>query len=175
MSEVLSFSNSLSNFSFTTALVFDIGIPNSRWFRATIGKEWVMVFYPDDNSITRDVIVPGDTIYVAGIVDNPKDGLCNKKANCAPLALQYPGFKRAAEKRVSEAACTTGCPVKRPEPQPTPSPQPSPASVRITLSDADTLDFLQRYVASHRLRGRSAMSQAATAILREACLEAAMV
>jgi hypothetical protein len=99
MSENLSFGDNKSNFSFTRALVFSPGKPGSNWFKATVGDLLVMVFYPDDGSITGDMIQPGDTLYIAGVKDMEVSGSCDKKANCAPLALQIDAFKNAVRYR----------------------------------------------------------------------------
>ena len=99
MSDNLSFTNNKSNFAFVRALVFSPGKPGSNWFKATVGDSLVMVFYPDDASITADMIQPGDTINIAGVKDMEVAGSCDKKANCAPFALQIDAFKNAVRYR----------------------------------------------------------------------------
>ena len=99
MSDNLSLDGTKSNFSFTRALVFSPGKPGSNWFKATLGDSLVMVFYPDDESITESMIEPGDTIHIAGVNDMDRKGSCDKKANCAPLALQIDAFKNAVRYR----------------------------------------------------------------------------
>lgn len=99
MSDNLSLGNSKSNFAFVRALVFSPGKPGSNWFKATVGDSLVMVFYPDDASITADMIQPGDTINIAGVKDMEAAGSCDKKANCAPFALQIDAFKNAVRYR----------------------------------------------------------------------------
>ncbi len=99
MSENLSFGSNNSNFSFTRALVFSLGKPDSNWFKATVGDSLVMVFYPEDSSITASMIQPGDTVYVAGVQNMEVRGSCDKKANCAPFALQIDAFKNAVRYR----------------------------------------------------------------------------
>jgi len=99
MSDNLSLGNNKSNFAFVRALVFSPGKPGSNWFKATVGDSLVMVFYPDDASITADMIQPGDTINIAGVKDMDVAGSCDKKANCAPFALQIDAFKNAVRYR----------------------------------------------------------------------------
>lgn len=99
MSINLSLTGNQNNFGFTHALVFSPGKPGSNWFKATVGDSLVMVFYPDDQSVTSDMIEPGDTIYVAGLKEMEVKGTCDKKANCAPLALQMDSFKNAIKYR----------------------------------------------------------------------------
>ena len=99
MSENLSLNNKQSNFAFIRALVFSFGKPDSSWFKATVGDAIVMVFFPDDKSINRDMIQPGDTIYIAGMQKMEKHGSCAYKANCAPFILQIDSFKNACRYR----------------------------------------------------------------------------
>lgn len=99
MSENLSLNGSKSNFAFTRALVFSLGKPGSNWFKATVGETLVMVFFPDDQSITRDMIEPGDTIYIAGLQDMEVRGSCHKKASCAAFVLQIDAYKNAVRSR----------------------------------------------------------------------------
>lgn len=99
MSENLSLSNTQSNFSFTRALVFGLGKPGSNWFKATVGDSLVMVFYPDDKSITAETIEPGDTLFVAGLKNMDVAGSCDKKASCAPMRLQVDAFKNSVRYR----------------------------------------------------------------------------
>ena len=99
MSDNLSLGNNKSNFSFVRALVFSPGKPGSNWFKATVGDSLVMVFYPDDASITAEMIQPGDTLFIAGVKDMEVKGSCDKKANCAPFALQIDAFKNAVRYR----------------------------------------------------------------------------
>jgi len=99
MSDNLSLGTNKSNFAFVRALVFSPGKPGSNWFKATVGDSLVMVFYPDDASITADMIQPGDTINIAGVKDMEVAGSCDKKANCAPFALQIDAFKNAVRYR----------------------------------------------------------------------------
>jgi hypothetical protein len=104
MSDNLSLTNNKSNFAFVRALVFGLGKPESNWFKATVGDSLVMVFYPEDKSITADmiqaeIIQPGDTINVAGLKDMDVLGQCDKKASCAPFRLQIDAFKNAVRYR----------------------------------------------------------------------------
>lgn len=107
MSDNLSLDGTKSNFAFVRALVFSPGKPGSNWFKATVGDLLVMVFYPDDASITADMIEPGDTVYIAGVKDMEVKGSCDKKANCAPLALQIDAFKNAVRYRQRNSQAET--------------------------------------------------------------------
>ena len=172
MSENLSLTNKQSNFAFIPALVFSLGRPEWNWFKATVGDSMVMVFFPDDGSITRNMIEPGDTIYIAGMqkMEGNKPGFCTHKANCAPFVLQIDALKRSIEYRLAKQETVETVEIKEQQ-------IPVQQSVeradigrkpRVTITEDLLADYVAEWAAAMNYTTANAASKAVMDIIRAA-------
>ena len=93
----------MANNLYVRAEVFDLAKPGSNWFKAIVEDRLIMVFYPDDGSITRDIISPTDHLLIAAVRKMETPGSCAEKANCAPLDKQSDDFKLRVRHRKENA------------------------------------------------------------------------
>ena len=170
MSQNLSLTNKQSNFAFIPALVFSRGKPEWNWFKATVGDSMVMVFLPDDGSITKEMIEPGDTLYIAGMQRMEGDGFCTHKANCAPFVLQIDALKRSIEYRFAKQDTVETVEIAKQEIPVQQSVEPADVGEkpRVTITDHECAQFVAYWCGAKNYKDARAASKAVMDIIRAA-------
>lgn len=170
MSQNLSLTNKKSNFAFIPALVFSTGKSEWSWFKCTVEDSMVMVFFPDDRSITREMLRAGDTLYIAGMQKMEGDGPCTHKANCAPYVLQIDAFKRSVEYRLTRQYADETIKIAKQEipVQQSVEPVSIDEKPRVTINDPELADFVAYWRKAKNYTTINASSKAVMNIIRAA-------